>query len=65
MKKTIEFRKCYQCGGTMELRKVKPLFFQNHNIDMEVDGYVCSKCGEMVFTSEVAKQIERMVVNVL
>lgn len=54
--------KCTECGAILNPQKITRRFARNgRTYKIYVDAYVCSKCGEVVYPTQEAKRIERIV----
>lgn len=54
---------CVECGEQMTLKTISRTFnISGQKIEIrDIKAYVCEKCGEIVYTSAVAKMIERAI----
>ncbi len=50
--------KCDECGGKMLVKKV-PFILSGKNLG-EFEAFVCSFCGQQLFTEEVSDQIDNV-----
>ena len=60
-----DYRICHTCGNKM-FPAIKDFEYRHKNdviIVKDITCYICSDCGEVIYTSEEAKRIEEAIIS--
>lgn len=60
-----DYRICHTCGNKM-FPAIKDFEYRHKNeiiIVKDINCYICSDCGEVIYTSEEAKRIEEAIIS--